>query len=426
MGARPVGTRWARLSFGLFLGVVACASASEPQGLPATKRVSSAVEGGERTRSYAYSMAVLARDRNSICTGTLIAPNLVLTARHCVDVLDGPASVCTSKWQTQNNDRLEVAACDDVRGPEACADTVAVAEIVRTPGDTLCGQDLALLVLAKNVAATVARPVAPAVNVPMYDSRFNRTITAIGYGIDGPDGGGIGLRRIRENIRVPCIPGHPNPFLDCNGDGQEHVNPGEFPTAGGTCSGDSGSAALEQGTFNKGQPVILGVLSRAASSAVSCGLQGIYTRVDVWSDLLVATARRAAERGGYAVPSWAEVVVDAGAETGAPPPPVAEPEVEVDGTPPAPVEDGTDSGAPAARPEGQQAPACAITAASVPARRGGSDAGNASVLALALVGVLAGFRRRERPARARAGRREAEKSKTFANRSSGGGAFPKT
>lgn len=54
----------------------------------------------------------------------------------------------------------------------------------------------------------------------------------------------------------------------------------------------------------------MGVTSRGADGCSNA----IYGDVASWRDLIVATARDAADRGGYPVPSWATVVApDAGA-----------------------------------------------------------------------------------------------------------------
>src|SRR5262245_10693512 len=79
-----------------------CASTEDPA--PRTSRTSAAVKGGSPdSTSTAVVAVVLSRPTNAgvgFCTGTLIAPNLVLTARHCVSDIEEnslPGAQCTER-----------------------------------------------------------------------------------------------------------------------------------------------------------------------------------------------------------------------------------------------------------------------------------------------------------------------------------------
>jgi len=68
------------------------------------------------------------------------------------------------------------------------------------------------------------------------------------------------------------------------------------------CSGDSGSSAYEENSFDTGDPVTLGVLSRGGESGTKC-LDAVYTRTDSFKDLIIQTAFEAAKAGGYTPPA---------------------------------------------------------------------------------------------------------------------------
>src|SRR6188508_910230 len=74
---------------GLGLALGACGAADAAPDLAAsgdedTARLSQPIVGGETDREHiaVLAIATITPDLEALCTGTLIAPNLVLTARH--------------------------------------------------------------------------------------------------------------------------------------------------------------------------------------------------------------------------------------------------------------------------------------------------------------------------------------------------------
>ena len=253
-----------------------------------------------------------------ICSGTLVAPNLILTARHCVDNDTGVAGHIrcgVDSFTTRSSPPAQTFVT--TKATLAQGGWRAVSEI-RTPTESDgCASDIALLVLSANVPSAEATPADVLAFGPMTDhSRYATEVSMIGYGLAGADKPGtFGTRRILRSVPIQCIVGDPlfaDPF--CKGGGVGPLPDGgsedslddkaNFQVAWGVCSGDSGSAALEETQFRAGKPLAMGVLSRSGNDSGVC-LEGIYTRTDRWKDFLVQGATAAAQLGGYALPAWA-------------------------------------------------------------------------------------------------------------------------
>jgi hypothetical protein len=166
------------------------------------------------------------------------------------------------------------------------------------------------MILDRNIE--LPQYVEPTIDPPMTDhSVYATTVTAIGYGLSTPlDEAGVtaGTRRIKENIPLYCIP-NDTTFANCFSDpmASQVLSADEFVSGdASTCEGDSGSGAYDQPSFNRGQWVAFGVLSRGAVSqdGKTC-VQPVYSRFDAWGPLLIEAATEAATMGGYSAPVWA-------------------------------------------------------------------------------------------------------------------------
>jgi len=293
---------------------LACGSSARDE---ATGAARSAIQGGTSTTSYPWVMGLDVG--GGTCTGALIAPNLVLTARHCVDATNTRFVSCSQTTFTTQTPSSQIRATT-CANTHSCSRWYGAAKVLRTPGTKMCGADMALIILSSNVPASEATPIAPAVQYPIHDARYGHNVTAIGYGVTGPRANDSGIRRIVSGVSIVCIPGHRQSQRDCDGSVPAGmIEASEFITGAGACQGDSGSSAIEQNSLT-GAPLSLGVLSRGGEDP-DTGLcaESIWTRTDSMRDFIVAGVTEAAQRGGYALPAWTEPAPPP-PDAGAPPP----------------------------------------------------------------------------------------------------------
>jgi hypothetical protein len=291
----------ARSTAGLAAALFACASAACSTGASEPEAITrDAIAGGTLDVSH-QDVFLLGwqKDRaGALCTATLIAPNLLLTARHCVspnadeaeeiqcgDAVLGepyPASSFFATNDPQPREGSPFFGASEVRVPASGVDT--------------CGYDIALLILSQNVPAALSTPAVPRID---RDVVPGEPYTAVGYGVT-ESGHSNGSRMRLEGLSVACEPG------SC-GDGIEST---EFLGETGICSGDSGGPALDR------DGKVLGVVSRGGPD---CSYP-VYGSVTAWRDFIIQTASDAATLGGYEAPFWvtsgssdpAPVVIGAG------------------------------------------------------------------------------------------------------------------
>ncbi len=241
------------------------------------------IAGG--TADVSHHNVFLLASRNDgyggLCTATLIAPNLLLTARHCVAAGSGDDHVrCGDSVLGEPYPASAFITTNDPRPGERSPFFRAADVLVPGEGVDTCGYDIALIILSENVPESLSQPAVPRIDREVVPGE---KYTAVGYGVD-EDGDPNGSRMQLSGLSIACQPG------SC-GEGVEST---EFRGETGICSGDSGGPALDA------DGKVVGVVSRGGPDCST----PVYGTVTAWRDFLIETATRAAELGGYEPPYW--------------------------------------------------------------------------------------------------------------------------
>ena len=291
------------------------------------KTSTGAIQGGTTDTSHNFAVAICGGVTEAnpecqiLCSGALIAPNLVVSARHCVDNVSSDMIDCSSSTfgpPLYPAAQYLITTDPDITDPAAL--WYPVLEI-KTPTPTeFCGNDLSLLILGANVPSSeVPVLVTPEIWNPIDSSQYSSNETAIGYGVDAPSDAAsdsAGVRRILEDINIECIPG--DPALECGPVSSSGVAMNEFAAGNGPCEGDSGSSAYEQNHFAAGDWLSFGVLSRGGVVGNTCE-GSVYTQLYAWQSLILETAQTAASLGKYPPPAWTINPADASSSDAASP-----------------------------------------------------------------------------------------------------------
>ncbi len=265
----------------LVLAFTGCIPESDVQYATARQEI----KGGQVENNQTAVVGILAQLQGGtgICSGTLIAPNLVLTAQHCVAELNSQFVNCGSTPFGNKHDASAMYVTTQTQMSNDPSNYTRVSQILIPPGgNDTCGFDIALLVLTQNIPSSNATPIVPRVDsAPVAGESY----TAVGYGHIG-DETGAGTRRSLGGRTVQCN-GDQCPF-----DAQTTAS--EFEGSDGTCQGDSGGAPID----SKGR--VIGALSRGPAQCAG----SVYSSVYAWRDWLREQGAMAAQAGSYTPHAW--------------------------------------------------------------------------------------------------------------------------
>lgn len=263
------------VSVALLVSLLAAGTATASAGTASDPKASASVIGGHAASiaeypSLAYIEGVQATDGYA-CTGTVVAPRVILTAGHCVEDVESSSIV-------EPGEIAAVTGVSDLR--HLSRDQVSQVErVLAYPGfdPARLHGDAGLLILTEPVAAT---PIALASGSDSALYEAGDELTIAGWGIDDRRTGRAPSRLQAASVPVEegsrCADGTRRfyPFLDtgtqlCTLDTASH--------AVTTCNGDSGGPAIA--TRSDGTQVEVGITS-LGDGTCNPGTPAVYTRTD--------------------------------------------------------------------------------------------------------------------------------------------------
>jgi V8-like Glu-specific endopeptidase len=217
------------LVIGATSGVLGCQAAVDNHS--ASDSDDLAVIGGKASTAAQNAIVMLRIGDEALCTGTLVAQNLVLTARHCVsETEEGIACAPSGEALTggsvgPDRDASEIVVLTGSRA-NALRERARGARIVHDKATNLCNHDLAFVVLDRVVTGTPLAALRTA-----NSTRVGEQVAAVGWGLT--EAGVLPKARLQRTAVT---------ILDV-GPSRESAST-QLVTGEAICSGDSGGPLL--------------------------------------------------------------------------------------------------------------------------------------------------------------------------------------
>lgn len=251
---------------------------SAPPGAEPASTASAPVYGGVEDDDAHQNDAVVALEIGNdgttftLCSGALIAPDVVLTARHCVSAENNMSVSCDDNGvsATPPDFGADVAASSVLvyTGPTAALRGTPAATgkaLFHPAGNTLCNLDLALVVLDAPIAGITP------LSVRLEGSALaNESVRAVGYG-ENDQNAPLGTRFRKDGVAVLAV----GSTVSASG---TPLGGNEFEVGESVCSGDSGSPAIDEATG-----AVVGIVSRGGACTDDFG--HVYTALAGFASL---------------------------------------------------------------------------------------------------------------------------------------------